>query len=80
MHHECVRTTLALDDDILRLIKGYADSRSLTLGKAVSDLVRRAFVLQRPRRSLNGLQVFDLPPDSPQVTTKRIRELEGEAE
>ncbi len=80
MHHEGVRTTLALDDDILRLIKGYAESRSLTLGKAVSDLVRRGFVLQRPRRSLNGLQIFDLPPDSPQVTTKRIRELESDVE
>lgn len=80
MHHECVGTTLALDDDILRLIKRYAESRSLTLGKAVSDLVRRGFVLQRPRRSLNELQIFDLPPDSPQVTTKRIRELESEVE
>src|SRR5438552_5714149 len=37
-----MRTTLSLDDDVFRLVKRYADRRSLGLGK-VSELVRRAF-------------------------------------
>jgi len=68
-----MRTTLSLDDDTYRLLKRYAESRSLALGKAVSELVRRGFMVRRPTRSVQGLQVFDLPPDSPRVTAKRIR-------
>jgi hypothetical protein len=75
-----MRTTLSLDDDVFRLVKRYADSRSLGLGKAVSELVRRGFSLPRPTRSVNGLQVFDLPAESPRVSAKRVRELEAEQE
>jgi hypothetical protein len=75
-----MRTTLSLDDDVLLLIRHYADSRSLGLGKAVSELVRRGLTTQRPTRTVNGLQVFDLPPDSPPVNRKKIEEIELEDE
>ena len=73
-----MRTTLSLDDDAFRLIKRYAQSRSLALGKAVSELVRRAFTVPRPTRLVNGVQVFDLPAESPRVTMKRVRELDAD--
>jgi Family of unknown function (DUF6364) len=73
-----VRTTLSLDDDILEQAKRYAEDRSLSLGKAVSELVRRALTTPRPTRTVNGLQVFDLPVDSPRITTKRVLELDAE--
>jgi hypothetical protein len=76
-HHWPVRTTLSLDDETYRLLKRYAESRSLTLGTAVSELVRRGFTVRRPTRSVHGLNVFDLAPESPQVTGKRIREIEA---
>jgi hypothetical protein len=79
-HHVNVRTTLSLDDDLMRLVRRYAESRSLALGKAVSELVRRGFSAERPTRVVNGLRVFDLPPDSPKVTTKSVRDLEFEDE
>ena len=44
----------------------------LAFGKAVSELVRRGLPLQRPTRTQNGLQVFDLPADSPPVSRKRF--------
>ena len=69
-----MRTTLSIDDDVLLLIRRYADSRSLGLGKAVSELVRRGLTAQRPTRTVNGLQVFDLPPDSPPVSRRKIKE------
>jgi hypothetical protein len=72
-----MRTTLSLDDDALQLVKRYAASRSLALGKAVSELVRRAFTVPRPTRSVNGVEVFDLPTESPRVTTKRVLELDA---
>jgi len=61
-------------------VKRYAASRSLALGKAVSELVRRALTAPRPTRSVNGLQVFDLPPESARVTTKQVKELEANGE
>jgi hypothetical protein len=80
VHHGAMRTTLSLDDDTYRLVKRYAESRSVALGKAVSELVRRGFAARRPTRSVYGLQVFDLPAESPRVSAKRIRQLEAEAE
>ena len=73
-----MRTTLSLDDDVLRLVKRYAESRRLTLGEAVTDLVQRALTVPRPTKEVNGVRVFDLPPESPRVTTKKVRELDTE--
>ena len=76
--YSSMRTTLSLDDDVIRLVKRYAASRSLALGKAVSELVRRAFTVPRPTRLVNGVQVFDLPPGSPRVNMKKVRELDAD--
>jgi hypothetical protein len=73
-----MRTTLSLDDDVFRMVKRYAAGRSLALGKAVSELVRRALTVPLPTRAVNGLQVLVLPADSPRVTAKEIRELDAE--
>jgi hypothetical protein len=73
-----MRTTISLDDDILEQAKRYAENHSLPLGKAVSELVRRALTTPRPTRIVNGLQVFDLPMNSPRVTTKKVLELDAE--
>lgn len=77
-HHFDMRTTLSLDDDTFRLVKRYAASRSLALGKAVSELIRRALTTPRPTRSLNGLRVFDLAPESPKVSSKKVRALDAD--
>lgn len=77
----CVmRTTLNLDDDVLELLKEYAEKRSLALGRAASELVRKGFSTPTPTRIVNGLVVFDVPPDSPRITPERVRELESELE
>ena len=73
-----MRITLNLDDDIASIVKQYAEVRSLTLGKAVSELVRKGLTASPPTHTVNGLLVIDLPPDSPRVTTARVRELEQE--
>ena len=75
-HHRIMRTTLSLDDEVPQLVKRYAEDRSLALGKAASELVRRGLTTQTPTRSAHGLQVFDLPADSPPVSRKRIEEID----
>jgi hypothetical protein len=72
-----MRTTVNMDDDVLEIVKQYAESRAVGLGKAVSELVRRGITVPRPTRQVNGLQVFDLPADSPGVSSNKVRELEA---
>ncbi|MBS1849887.1 MAG: antitoxin [Acidobacteria bacterium] len=74
-----MRTTLNLDDDALGLAKNYADSRDLPLGRAVSELIRKGSTVTLPTQTVNGLLVFDLPADSPRVTTRHIKDLEAES-
>ncbi len=73
-----MRTTLTLDDDILELAARQAKLRGVSLGKAVSDLLRRGLSAPTPSRSKDGLVVFQLPADSPKVTTDEVRRIEAE--
>lgn len=73
-----MRTTLNLEDDVLQLVSEYADSRSLSIGRAVSELVRKGLAARRPTRIVNGVRVFDLPADSPRVTAQKVRGMDSE--
>jgi hypothetical protein len=75
-----MRTTFNVDDDALEILRNYAEERSLPMGKAVSELVRKGLAARTPTRMVNGIVVFDVPPDSPRITTQRIKELESEIE
>lgn len=73
-----MRTTLTLDDDILELAARQAKLRGLSLGKTVSDLLRRGLNASTPAQDKGGLVVFRLPADSPRVTTDDVRRIESE--
>jgi negative regulator of replication initiation len=70
-----MRTTLNLDNDVLELLKDYADSRSVPLGKAASDLVRRGLTAPVQTRMVNGFCTVVLPANSPKVTSERVKHL-----
>ncbi len=73
-----MRTTLSLDDDVFQVVKIYADNRSLAIGKAVSELVRRGLSAPVKTRVVNGLVVFDVPEDSEAVTSELVKQLEAD--
>ena len=73
-----MRTTLTLDDDVLELAARQAKARGASLGKTVSDLVRRGLNAPTPSQARSGVVVFKLPDDSPRVTTEEVRRLEIE--
>jgi hypothetical protein len=73
-----MRTTLSLDDDVFHLVKTYAENRSVAMGKALSELVRRGLSAPPKTRVVNGLVVFDVPQDSEPVTTELVKRLEAE--
>ena len=73
-----MRTTLTLDDEILELVARQAKLRGVSLGKTVSDLLRRGLSAPTPSQDKDGLVVFQLPADSPRVTTDEVRRIETE--
>jgi len=73
-----MRTTISLEDEVFEQVRHYAESRSLGLGKAISELIQRGFSQQRRTRKVDGLTVAVLPPDSPRITAKHVQDLESE--
>ena len=71
-----MRTTISLDDDVFELVSRQARLRGLSIGKTVSNLVRRGLNAPTAAQSKNGLVVFQLPADSPTVTTEEVRRIE----
>ena len=70
-----MRTTLNLDDDALTIIREYSRARSVALGKAASELVRKGAVSTTPARLVNGFVVFNVSPGGRKITTERVKEL-----
>jgi hypothetical protein len=77
-HHSTMRTTLTLDDDIFQLAARQAKLRGVSLSRTVSDLARRGLAAPTPSQDQGGIVVFQLPADSPAVTTEEVRRIESE--
>jgi hypothetical protein len=69
------RTTLQLEEDAMKLAKAHAERHRLTLGQAVSDLVRKAAERPLVTEERSGLRVLRLNGRSPKVTTARVDQL-----
>lgn len=70
-----MRTTLALDDDVLTVAKAIAQQQHTSVGKVVSDLARRA--LQRPVApgSRNGVPLLPVSNRQAVVTLETVNAL-----
>jgi hypothetical protein len=72
------RTTLLIEDDALKAAKAHAERHKLTLGQAVSDLVRKAAEGPLATDERSGLRVVRLGQRSPRVSAARIEQLRDE--
>lgn len=70
-----MRTTITLDDDAFATAQAYASARAMKLGQAVSELIRRSTAERLPMRKKNGAWVFELPPDTPAVTARQVKDM-----
>lgn len=73
-----MRTTLALDDDVVEQVRQFAENRGVSMGKAASELIRRGIERPLPTHVVNGLHVFSAPPDAPKISWERVRDLDAE--
>ena len=69
------RTTLRLEDDAIAVAKAHARRHHLTLGQAVSDLVRQAAERPLVTDTRSGLRIVRLSKRSPRVTSKLVEQL-----
>lgn len=70
-----MRTTLTLSDDALELARKLARRKRVSLGEAVSELVRRGAQLPVPTMERQGLTVVRLARGSARVTAAAVEEL-----
>jgi hypothetical protein len=74
-----MRTTLAIDDDVLAAAKELAATQRKSVGEVISSLARQA--LRPPetnRRKRNGVPLLRVAPDSPRVTSELVHQLREE--
>ena len=70
-----MRTTLTLSNDAHELARKLAHRKRVSLGDAVSELVRRGAQLPLPTMERQGLTVVRLPKGSARVTAATVEEL-----
>jgi hypothetical protein len=72
------RTTLHLEDDAMNVAKAHAKRHRLSLGQAISELVRRAAERPLVTEERSGLRILRLDRRSPRVTTAQVDQLREE--
>ena len=74
-----MRTTLAIDDDVLAAAKGLAIRQHKSIGKVISTLARQAL---RPasaaRETRNGITLLPVRADAVPVTPELVNQLRDE--
>jgi hypothetical protein len=74
-----MRTTLAIDDDVLAAAKGLAARQHKTLGEVISSLARKALQPKEPRGEVrNGVPLLPLRDGASPVTLEQVNQLRDE--
>ena len=66
-----MRTTLDIDDSLLAIARVRAREKGISIGAAVSEIMRRGLEVPRTR-SKRGFPVFQLPPGAPIITDEIV--------
>ena len=75
-----VRTTLDIDDEVLRAAKELAAQRGVTAGKVLSDLARQALAPKNTEsRERNGVPLLPPREGARPVTLAAVNELRDDA-
>jgi len=74
-----MRTTLAIDDDVLAAARVLAGRQRRSLGEVVSDLARRSLQRHTPQSERNGVPLLPVTNDKALITLEIVNELRDEA-
>ncbi|KAA1178916.1 CopG family transcriptional regulator [Rhizobium tropici] len=73
-----MRTTLAIDDDVLAAAKAMAEQQRRSVGDVISDLARRSLSHPQPLKERNGVPLLTPKPGNPPVTLDFVNKLRDE--
>lgn len=73
-----MRTTLAIDDDVLVAAKALARQQHRSVGEIISDLARRAMRRPQAGEQRNGIPLLTPRQDAPLVTLELVNSLRDE--
>jgi len=68
-----MRTTLNIDDDLIRTVRSIADRQNVSLGSVVSSLIRTGLERDTAYRFDNGIPVFEVREDARIITLNDVR-------
>lgn len=74
-----MRTTLDIDSDILLAAKSIATKQDKSLGKVISDLVRKALAPTVNTKIRNGVPLFDIKGSTELVSFDLVNKLRDES-
>lgn len=74
-----MRTTLDIDDDVLRAVRQIAASSGQSIGKAISGLARSALLkANEPREVRSGVKLLPVRPEARGATLEEVNRLRDE--
>jgi len=73
-----MRTTLAIDDDVLVEARAIAAQRNSSLGEVISELARNSLRRPRPLSERKGVPLLPTGPDPAPVTLDIVKALRDE--
>ena len=75
-----MRTTVDIEDDVLQAARELAENRGTTLGKVLSELVRKALRAPPSKALRNGVPLMPRRPrGSPKATMELVNRLRDDA-
>jgi hypothetical protein len=79
MHkYPVMRTTIAIDDDVLTAVKAIARQRNQSMGKVVSELARSSLRPPAPTTERNGIPLLPVRRPGAIVTLDVVNKLRDE--
>lgn len=68
-----MRTTVNIEDETFTAARAYAARRGVSLGQALTELVRRGLEVECPIEMRDGVPVLTPGPDVPPMTDDDVR-------
>lgn len=69
-----MRTTLQIDDDVLRAARSLARAERKTVGAVVSDLARKGLAPKPRDRKRGVFPTFDVPRNAAPITIEMVQQ------
>lgn len=73
-----MRTTVNIDDDVMRAARQLAETSGQTLGQVLSGLARTALAATGARRQRGGVTLLPVRPDARGATMEEVNRLRDE--